>query len=419
MIYLSELIGKVVSDSNGKLIGQLKDLVASIKSDATHPVIVAIVVKQKNGKNIIIPYSDVAVIIAPAIPLKNELNEIKPYQPTENDIFLSEDILDKQIIDINGTRVVRVNDLELARVKGNLVVSNVDISGAGILRRLGLKKIANKLSSRSNNYNSSNLISWTDIDLIQGGQSMRLKVPSDKIAELHPADLADIISEMDRSQSDEFLDKLDAKQIADTLEEVEPDLQASLVESMPDEKIAEVLEEMSPDEAADLLAELPEERSEELLDLMEEEEAETVRKLLEYPEDSAGGIMTTEFVTVTPDLTAEQTIAMLREKIEEDETVFYVYVVDSENHLIGVFSLSDLIKARPDALVSEFMDQRVVSVDLYDTQDYVAQLISKYNLLAIPVIDDQQRLHGIVTIDDALDKIIPTAWKKRLPRFYH
>lgn len=419
MIFLSELMDKIVSDSNGKLVGHLKDLVAEIKSDTAHPVIVAIVVKQKNGKNIIIPYSDVAVIIAPAIPLKSEIDEIEPYQPTENDIFLAEDILDKQIIDINGTRVVRVNDLELARVKGNLVVSNVDISGAGILRRLGLKKIANKLSSRLNNHSTSNLISWTDIDFIQGGQSMRLRVPSDKIAELHPADLADIISEMDRSQSDEFLDKLDAKQIADTLEEVEPDLQASLVESMPDEKVAEVLEEMSPDEAADLLAELPEERSEEILDLMEEEEAETVRKLLEYPEDSAGGIMTTEFVTVSPNLTADQTIAMLREKIEEDETVFYVYVVDDEDHLIGVFSLSDLIKAKPETLVSDFMNQRVISVDLYDTQDYVAQLISKYNLLAIPVVDDQGKLHGIVTIDDAIDKIIPTAWKKRLPRFYH
>ena len=178
-------------------------------------------------------------------------------------------------------------------------------------------------------------------------------------------------------------------------------------------------EEMSPDEAADLLAELPKERSEELLDLMQDEDAEDVRKLLTYPEDSAGGIMTTEFVTVPPDVTAEQTISILRETTEADETIFYVYVIDSENHLIGVFSLSDLIKTKPETLVSVFMDERVVSVDLMDSQDNVAQLISKYNLLAVPVVDDQQRLHGIVTLDDALDKIIPTAWKKRLPRFYH
>ena len=418
MVYLSELIGKVVSDSNGKRIGHLKDLIASIKSDMVHPVIVAIVVKQKNG-NIIIPYSDVAVMIAPAIPLKRELQEIQPYQPQENDLFLQENVMDKQIIDINGTRVVRVNDLEIARVKGTFVVSNVDISGAGVLRRLGLNRMAGKISSRSNHYASPNFISWTDMELIQGGQSMRLKVPGDKIAELHPADLADIISEMDRSQSDEFLDKLDVKRIADTLEEVEPDLQASLVESMSDEKVADVLEEMSPDEAADLLAELPKERSEELLELMEDEEADDVRKLLEYPEDSAGGIMTTEFVTIPPDVNAEQTISILRETTEEDETIFYVYVIDSENHLIGVFSLSDLIKTKPETLVSEFMDDRVVSVGLMDSQDDVAQLISKYNLLAVPVVDDQQRLLGIVTLDDALDKIIPTAWKKRLPRFYH
>ena len=419
MVYLSELIGKVVSDSNGKRIGHLRDLVASVKSDMVHPAIVAIVIKQKNGRNLIIPYSDVAVMIAPAIPLKRELQEIEPYQPAENDLFLQENVMDKQIIDINGTRVVRVNDLEIARVKGTFVVSNVDISGVGVLRRLGLKRMATKLSSRSNHYTSPNFISWTDVELIQGGQSMRLRVSSDKIAELHPADLADIISEMDRSQSDDFLDKLDVKQIADTLEEVEPDFQASLVESMSDEKVADVLEEMAPDEAADLLAELPKERSEELLDLMQDEEAEDVRKLLTYPEDSAGGIMTTEFVTVPPDVTAEQTISILRETTEADETIFYVYVIDSENHLIGVFSLSDLIKTKPKTLVSVFMNERVVSVDLMDSQDDVAQLISKYNLLAVPVVDDQQRLHGIVTLDDALDKIIPTAWKKRLPRFYH
>jgi CBS domain-containing protein/sporulation protein YlmC with PRC-barrel domain len=419
MVYLSELIGKVVSDIDGKRIGHLKDLVASIKHDIPHPVVVAIVVKQRNGKDLIISYSNVVVLIAPAVPLKTSLQEIEPYQPAENDLFLQEDVLDKQIIDINGTRVVRVNDLELARVKGSIVVSNVDISGVGIIRRLGLKKIARRISSRSQNYTSSNFISWSDMELLQRGQSMRLKVPGDKIADLHPAELADIISEMDRAQSDEFLEKLDVKQIADTLEEVEPDFQASLVESMPDEKVADVLEEMAPDEAADLLAELPKDRSEDLLDLMEEEDAEDVRKLLAYPEDAAGGIMTTEFVTIPPDVTAEQAISILRETAEEDETIFYVYVIDSENHLIGVFSLSDLILAKPETLVTDFMNDRVVSVDLMDSQDNIAQIISKYNLLAVPVVDDQQKLHGIVTLDDALDKIIPTAWKKRLPRFYH
>ena len=193
---------------------------------------------------------------------------------------------------------------------------------------------------------------------------MRLKVPGEKIAELHPADLAEIISDLTRAESGKLLESLDVKTVADTLEEVEPDFQASLVETMPDEKVADVLEEMAPDEAADLLAELPEDRSQELLNLMEHEEAEDVRKLLTYPDDSAGGIMTTEFVAVRPDLTAEQALALLRETAQEAENIFYVYVTDRQDHLLGVFSLNDLVLAKPETLVTEFMHLRVVSVDL-------------------------------------------------------
>jgi len=175
---------------------------------------------------------------------------------------------------------------------------------------------------------------------------------------------------------------------------------------------------MAPDEAADLLAEIPEDRSKDLLNLMEHKEAEDVRKLLTYPEDDAGGIMTTDFAIVPPHLTANQAIALLRTTAPEAETIFYVYVTDSDEKLIGVLSLSDLVLAKPATPVTEFMHRRVVTVQLHDSQEKVAQTISKYNLLAVPVVDDQNKIHGIVTADDALDKIIPTAWKKRLPRFY-
>jgi Mg2+ transporter MgtE len=208
------------------------------------------------------------------------------------------------------------------------------------------------------------------------------------------------------------------ERLADTLEEVEPEFQARLLEGMSDEKVADVLEEMEPDEATDLLAELPKERSEELLAMMEADDAKDIRKLLAYPEESAGGIMTTEYVTVRPDLTAEQAIQVLRESGPEAETIFYIYVTDDANHLIGVFSLSTLIFAQPGTLVSDFTVKRIVTVHPLDEQDEVAQVISKYDLLAVPVVDEENHLHGIVTADDALDKIIPTAWKKRLPRFY-
>jgi magnesium transporter len=417
MPYLSNLLEKPIADVDGEPLGRLKDLIASLRSEIPHPKVVALVVKGAGG-TFLVPFSDVAVLIAPAIPLARRLQDIVPYKPGEQDLYLARDVLDKQIIDTNGMRVVRVNDLELMRVNHHFYVANVDIGELGLLRRLGLAKIAQKLSSRFGRELLPSTISWDAVELLPGDQPMRLKVPSDKITELHPADLAEIISDLSRSESSRLLESLDVETLADTLEEVEPDFQASLVERMPNEKVADVLEEMAPDEAADLLAELPQDRSQELLELMEDEEAEDVRKLLAYPEDTAGGIMTTEFIAIRPDLTAEQAIAVLRETAEEAEPIFYVYVTDDEGHLIGMFSLSNLVLTRPQKPVAEFMERRVTSVGLLDSQDKVAQVVAKYNLLAVPVVDDERRLHGIVTADDALDKIIPTAWKKRLPRLY-
>jgi len=417
MAYMSDLMGKPVADVDGELIGHLEDLIASIRGEMPHPEVVALVVKRSGGL-VTVPFSDVVVLVAPAISLTKRIKEIVPYQPHEHDLFLARDVLDKQIIDTDGVRVVRVNDLELARVNTHFYVANVDVGGVGLLRRLGLAKPAQSLAKRFKRELPPNVISWGDVELLPGDQPMRLKVPGKKIADLHPADLAEIISDLTRAESNQLLETLDVKTVADTLEEVEPDFQASLVETMPDEKVADVLEEMSPDEAADLLAELPEDRSQELLNLMERDEAEDVRKLLTFPVDSAGGIMTTEFVAVSPDLTAEQALTFLRETAREAENIFYVYVADKQDHLLGVFSLKDLVLAKPDTVVTEFMHARVVTVSLMDSQDDAAQAISKYNLVALPVVDEEHRLHGIVTADDALDKIIPTAWKKRLPRMY-
>jgi magnesium transporter len=417
MPYLSELIGRSVTDVNGELVGRLEDIVAISHGDLPHPIVVALVVKQAGG-SLAIPFSEVAVLIAPAIVLKVDMQHVVPYPGGDQDLFLVRDVLDKQIIDTNGIRVVRVNDLELARVNGHFYVANVDISGLGLMRRLGFAGPLERVAGRFGRKVSSNPIPWDDVELLPGDQPLRLKVPSDKITELHPADLAEILSDMSRAESSKFLESLDIETVADALEEVEPDFQASLVEAMPDEKIADLLEEMAPDEAADLLAELPEDRSQELLSLMDVDEAEDVRKLLAYPEDSAGGIMTTEFIAIPPDLNAGQAITYLRANADEAETIFYIYVVDSEDHLVGVFSLQDLVLAAPETPVDEFMHHRLVNVNVRDSQSEVAQAISKYNLLAIPVVDGERRLQGIVTADDALDKIIPTAWKKRLPRMY-
>ncbi len=417
MAYISEITGKPVTDLQGRPIGKVTDLVARPHRDFPHPVIEAVEVSRK-GKTFLVPYSDVAALLSVAVPLKCNIDQISEFISAEDDFSLVEDVLDKQIIDTDGARVVRVNDVELVRVNGQVVVSNVDVGVYGLLRRLGLTRLAGAIQGRLGNRLPMTGIPWDCVELLRRDPFMRLRVPVDALADLHPADIADILTDLSHAEGGELLDSMDVSQVADALEEVETDLQVSLVEGMSDEKVADVLEEMSPDEAADLLHELPEERQEDLLELMEKEEAEDVRLLLRYPEESAGGLMTTEYAYVNNNLSASQAMAQLRQTAAEAEQFFYVYVLEPDDRLVGVFSLSDLVMADPSTPVEEFMHSRLVTVPPDASQEELAHIVSKYNLLALPVIDEQCRLLGIVTADDALDKIIPTAWKKRLPRFF-
>ena len=413
MAYLSEIIGRPVTDLDGIAVGKLTDVIVRPWADFPHPLIEAVAIEGKGGTHIL-PFSAVAALLSPVIPLKYRLIDAPLFELKEDDVLLSRDVLDKQIIDTEGARVVRVNDVELVRVNGTIYVSNVDVSWVGIMRRLGLVGLAHFLSGHLKRKG----IAWDDVELMRRDQEMHLRVPAEKLHELHPADLAEIVRDLNKLESGQLLDTLDVQHLADTLEEVEPEFQAELIEHMTDEKVADLLEEMEPDEAADLLGDMPRERKEGLLALMEKEDADDVRKLLTYPEESAGGIMTTEYAAIRPELAAAQAIEVLRAMSDEVETMFYVYVTDAENHLLGAFSLNNLIFASPGAMVKDFMAKRVITVNLTDDQETVAQTVAKYDLLAVPVVDDQNCLHGIVTADDALDKVIPTAWKKRLPRFY-
>src|SRR5574340_552537 len=417
MAFISELIGRPVTDVDGHRIGTLVDLVARPLSGVPHPVVTAAIARTKSG-NRAIPFAELAVLLSAAIPLRRTLSQATVYEFEESDIRLAEDVLDQQILDTDGARVVRVNDIELVRVNSHVVVANVDVGLLGILRRLGMENLGKSLARRFHRDLPGGTISWDFVELLVHDQPMRLRVPSRKLAELHPSDIAEIISDLNRAEHAGILQQLELAQLADTLEEVEPDFQANLLEHFTDEKVADVLEEMAPDEATDLLAEMPQERRQSLLGLMESDEAAEVRELLKYEEDSAGGLMTTEYLAVPSTLTAAQSIEYLRKAGEEAELLYYVYVVNGEGVLDGVFSLSDLILATPETPITDFMHKRVVSVGLDTPQDEVAQIVAKYSLIAVPVIDADHHLRGIVTADDALDKIIPTTWKKRLPHFF-
>jgi CBS domain-containing protein/sporulation protein YlmC with PRC-barrel domain len=417
-IYLSHILGKPVWDERGQDLGRCVDLLAA-EAQAGFPSLRAIAVK--HGQETRLIAGDAIAWLTPSIILNTSAPPL--YQPRGDELWLAREVLDRQIVDTEGRRLVRVNDLQFARVTGNgttFRLAAVDVGTLGILRRLGVEGLALRALRLLRREPSHSAIPWRDVAPLQADQPIRLRVSLERISEFHPADIADIIEELDRPTGKALLETLDTEIIADTIQEIEPELQATILGTLPLEQAADVLEEMGPDDAADLLADLRPEARDTLLQLMEAEDATDVQKLLTYPEDTAGGIMTTEFATLPDGLTVSQALAHLRqsEAAQEDEALYYVYIIDDLHRLQGVVSLRDLVLAPPNVPVQGIMHSGAVTVDPLQSQIDVARLVAKYNLLAVPVVADDQTLQGIVTVDDAIDAIIPTAWKKRLPRFF-
>jgi magnesium transporter len=411
-LYLSDFIKKPVISPTGERIGKLKDVIVS--SDHSYPIIKALKIDTTGKETINVSWRYIGDL-GKEIKLKYPLEDITGYKIQKHDIILLKDVMDRQVVDIEGKKIRRVNDIKISPTNGHFHVIGVDIGVNGILRRLSLNRIAKPLGITSN----EDLISWKDIDPLESDYSnVKLKVPKQKIKKLHPADMAEIVDQLGLNESLNILTSLDDESAADTLEEVSPERQVSLLEGMDSQRAAEILDEMSPDDAADVLADLPEEKAEELLDLMEPEESDDLRKLLKYPENTAGGIMTTEFAYVDQDLTVRAVLNSLRHMAEDVETIYYVYVISKRGDLVGVISLRDLLLSEPNRNVSEIMHTHIIKADVMEDQHEVAQKIAKYNLIALPVVEEETKLRGIITVDDAIDIVLPTAWKKRVPRMF-
>jgi magnesium transporter len=416
MLFLSQTIGRPVRDQDGEPIGKLADVIVAVGE--RYPPLTGLVIAT-DRRRIFLHWSAVRSLDVSGATLRTSKLDFTRFQQRANEILLKADLLDKQIVDIDGRRVVRVNDLLLDEIEGSIRLVAVDVGAVGLLRRLGFEGPFRTLARNLRVPLSERYIDWEDVDPVESSiASVKLRVPHRGLAQLHPSDLASIIDQLAPKDRAGVLASLDDEAVADAIEEMEPDTQVEVLRDLHPERAADILEEMSPDDAADLVADLSETAREEILALMEKDEADEVQELLGYPEDSAGGIMTTELIAVPATLTAAQTIDRLRELEPDAETIYYVYVVDDAERLVGVLSLRDLIVARPDAVISEVMIREPVAVGVLADQDDVAAIVARYNLLAVPVVDDEGRLEGIVTVDDAMDQILPTAWKKRLPRLF-
>jgi magnesium transporter len=451
MLYLSQLLGTPVEDLNGVRIGKIIDVMVPRtevgQAEPTYPS--ALLVEGQADQNWRVPIEAVewqGTILRLRVPV--EQLSVQPVPPAEQELSLAHEVLDKQVIDIERKKAVRVNDVCLG---DDWHILGIDNSTLGLVRRLAPSWLLGTNIRRS----PTNLIPWEHVALIstqqpdeqdeqlleqeetgtpvtgtqEAGETLRTRsgtlarTPSGHLAELHPADIADIVYQLTPGEGARLLEGLDDETAADALEEIDTEQQRHILENISADRAADILEAMGPDEAADLLAKLPEERAQELLALMTPKESEDVQDLLKYEEDSAGGLMTTDYIALDATKSVVEALDAVRTSAQEqDIRAAYVYCVadvsQDDRHLLGVVSLWDLLVAVPTQPLQELMETDITSVRPETDPHTVAEIMAKYNLLAVPVVSAEGILEGIVTVDDALDVLLPAERRRKPTRMY-
>lgn len=416
MLLFSQIIGRPVVDAKGTTLGRLKDLIAA---GGRYPAITALVVEGTDRRRFTVAWEQVASVNG-TIHLTVNKKHIVSYEPNVGEFALSEQVLDRQLLDVDDHKVGKVNDIQLGKTNSHYRLLAVDPSTRGLFRRLGLEGAAN-LASLVGIHPEDYLIPWENLEPL-GGRTpgLRITLHRSALPKIHPSDLAEIVEQLSVRESSTLIEAMDDEVAADTLEEVSERRQVQILKEMESERAADILQEMGPNDAADVLADMPAQKAAELLSLMEKKESKEVQELLAYPEESAGGIMTTEYVCLPEGLTVSEAMRKLRKMAQGVDNVYSLYVVDGpgEERLIGSLSLRDLIIAAPKRTLGEIVDRSPVTVNLKDPQEAVAGVVARYNLLSVPVVDDQNRLQGIVTVDDAMDVLLPSNWRRRFPRMF-
>lgn len=413
-VYLSEILKKDVVNQFGRKVGVLWDL--SIVPGAEYPSVTRLILR-KGRQFLEAPVQYLQLFNRFVITVDLSGVTLASYSFQEGDILVKKHILDKQIVDVNGAKVVRVNDLKLGEAGGTVCIIGIDVGPNGILRRIDGGTLIQKALAAFNKPIKENIIGWNFLQTMDPQlRHLTLNVAKKQLGKLHPSDLAQILTEMAPEEGTEILASVDEELAGEALHEVPDEVRDKILKEMDMEMISDILEEMPPDEAADILGDMPEEKSEELLSLMEKEDAEEVKDLLSYEEDTAGGLMTTEFLDFSPDMTIDQTMTDIRLLVPDVEFIYYIYVVDEKDHLLGVVTLKKLLTSPLFKTLQEVMTQNVKSVHFDTGRKEIAEMISKYDIIALPVIDDDNKILGIITVDDIIDLLVPNPTRRRKKR---
>jgi magnesium transporter len=403
MPYISELLHKQVTDSSDSLVGRLEDILISPKNGEFSPL-KFLVIRAKDKTLSFVPFEFVENFNSTEIRLKNLfLNIAKKELPKEIFIYLKKEVLDRQIVDISGTRIVRVDDLRIGNFEGKMSVLGIDTSFRGLMRRIGLD---NFILSK---FFKAHFIDWRQAQLLDGGP-LQLNSPGKNFTHLHPADLANIVEELDVKRGTNLLTSLDEKQAAKVLEELDTDQQNIFVKYLGPEKAVKILAEMSSDEITDLAKTFSESEASEFFSKLGIK-SQNIKKLIEYGDNTAGGLMSVEFVSMLTTATAEEAIEEVKKQSPIFRSIFFVYVTDEEGKFEGVVSLRRMITAKQGATMKDLAKNLRSHLILRPTDKIqkIIKLMTRYNLFSAAVVDKNKKLVGVVTIDDVMNQLFPSA----------
>jgi magnesium transporter len=411
VFYLTEILGLPVYDSSGAKIGKVRELAAALGAQPPRVKLILLDPLPDHDKSKAPPavaIEDVAALSTARLRLKILKNEIPSFRPDEGLLLLKKDLLDQQIIDVHGRKVVRVNDLRLepraVNQHSELLLWEVDIGLRGALRRLLSGAVPRSWLRKLETHLKTATIPWEVVSLLEADPLRRVKlnISHNLLAKLHPADLADIVEDLPHKERQAIFTALDDVTAAEALSEVDPRMQVSIVESLETSRAADIVEEMPPDAAADLLGDLSEETSSELLEDMNHEDAAEIGELMEFHENSAGGLMTTDYLAIPSQADAHTARSLMISIPDLPENFNTIFLVDESGKLMGSVPLAKLVVAAPDEKLMELRSEPGLSIPSNSPEEEVVELVDKYNLLSLPVVDSQERLIGVVTVDDII-----------------
>lgn len=409
--YLSKFIGTKVYNADDAMIGRVSDLLVYMYpsgdgTSASRAKVVGLEIKTSGEKEVFAIHGfTITKDRSGSLVVCREKRKLQAEIEKES-LSLIDNILDKQIVDINGKKLVRVNDVRMVTVSDGLYAIAVDVGMDGLLRRIGIDSVVRIILSIFRVKTPSHFILWEDVEAIDASNlNIKLSMQSSKLNTLHPSDLADIIEELDKGSRTAMFESMDEERAADVLEELEEYAQVHIIESLTVAKAADLLEKMPADEAADVLEALEIKKAESLLVEMDSESSKEVRELMEYEYNSVGSIMSTDFFSFHKHIKVSQVLEDIRTYKPEEASLYSLFVTNPSNELIGSFTLRDIILADPNTNIESIMKTDIVSLCDEDKMGSVAELVSKYNLLAVPVVDQRRKLQGMVVVDDIVEDL--------------